>query len=95
MKPKRTWRVQVWFFLFLLVGAGIYVFYTEIRPVVIFGLRDDYAQAIPYQEVPVGLQSLKAEECGRCHEEIYREWKSSIHAQAFHDPFFSGVLEKG
>jgi len=94
MKPKRTWRVQVWFFLFLLVGAGIYVFYTEIRPVVIFGLRDDYAQAIPYQEVPVGLQSLKAEECGRCHEEIYREWKSSIHAQAFNDPFFQAYWKR-
>ena len=94
MKPKRSWRVRVWLFLILLVGIGVYVFYTEVRPVVIFGLRDDYAHAIPYQQVPLGLQSLKAEECGQCHEEIYQEWKSSIHAKAFHDPFFQAYWKK-
>ena len=94
MKPKRSWNIRIWFFLILLVGIGVYIFYTEVRPVVIFGLRDDYAHAIPYQQVPVGLQSLKAEECGRCHEEIYQEWKSSIHAQAFHDPFFQAYWKK-
>jgi hypothetical protein len=67
MKTKRSWHVQIWFFLILLLGIGIYIFYTEVRPVVIFGLREDYAHAIPYQQVPVGLQSLKAEEIGRAH----------------------------
>ena len=94
MKTKRSWHVQIWFFLILLLGIGIYIFYTEVRPVVIFGLREDYAHAIPYQQVPVGLQSLKAEECGQCHEEIYQEWKSSIHAQAFNDPFFQAYWKK-
>ena len=64
MAPKPTWRLKLWLFVILLMGIGVYVFYTEIRPTVIFGLRDDYAQAIPYQQVPVGLKSLKAEECG-------------------------------
>ena len=72
----------------LAVSGASYYFYAEIRPTVIFGLRDDYARAIPFQEIPVGLESLKAKECGRCHQEIYEEWKTSIHAHAYKDPFF-------
>lgn len=81
-------------FLILLMSIGLYVFYTEIRPTVIFGLREDYAQAIPYQQVPVGLKSLKAEDCGDCHQEIYEEWKTSIHAHAYTDPFFQAYWKK-
>lgn len=79
-----------------LVGAAAltYVYYTEIKPVVIFGLRSDYAHAIPFQAVPAGLDSLKAESCGTCHHEIYEEWKTSIHAHAFEDPFFQAYWNK-
>ena len=94
MKSKRSWGGKAWLLLLLVVGVGIYIFYTEIRPTVIFGLREDYAKPIPYQQIPVGLQSLKAEECGSCHVEIYEEWKSSIHAKAFHDPFFQAYWKK-
>jgi len=72
----------------------VYLFYTELRPTVIFGLRDDYARAIPYQKVPAGLKSLKAKECGRCHKAIFEEWKSSIHAHAYQDPFFQAYWKK-
>jgi hypothetical protein len=72
----------------------VYLYYTEIKPVVIFGLRDDYAHAIPYQKVPAGLVSLKAESCGQCHQEIYAEWKTSIHAHAYEDPFFQAYWKK-
>lgn len=77
------------------VLAGlVYLYYTEVKPVVIFGLRADYARAIPYQEVPKGLDSLTAESCGACHREIYEEWKSSIHAHAYDDPFFQAYWRK-
>ena len=83
----------------IMVGLGVvaglvYLYYTEVKPVVIFGLRSDYAQAIPFQKVPEGLTSLKAESCGQCHREIYAEWKSSIHAQAYQDPFFHAYWTK-
>lgn len=97
MKAPRLGRAGQWkifLILLLVLGAGIYIFYTEIRPTVIFGLREDYAHPIPYQQVPVGLQSLKAEECGSCHVEIYKEWKSSMHANAFRDPFFQAYWKK-
>jgi hypothetical protein len=88
----RTW----WLMLLGLGAAGglVYLYYTEVKPVVIFGLRSDYARAIPYQKVPEGLDSLKAESCGTCHKEIYEEWKTSIHAKAYDDPFFQAYWNK-
>lgn len=76
------------------VAGLVYLYYTEIKPVVIFGLRDDYAHAIPFQRIPDGLTSLKAESCGQCHREIYEEWKTSIHAHAYEDPFFQAYWKK-
>ena len=79
----------------LLIFAGLtYVYYTEVKPTVIFGLRSDYAHAIPYQKIPEGLTSLRAESCGSCHKEIYAEWKTSIHSQAYRDPFFHAYWMK-
>ena len=94
MSRRRRWKGKVFLLLVLLVAVSVYVFYTEIRPTVIFGLRDDYAQAIPFQKIPVGLTSLKAEDCGGCHKEIYEEWKTSIHAHAYEDPFFQAYWKK-
>ncbi len=48
-----------------LVGLLVYLYYTEVKPVVIFGLRDEYAHAIPFQKIPEGLTSLKAVSCGQ------------------------------
>ena len=39
-------------------------------------------------EVPEGVKGLSAEECGKCHPEIYREWAGSMHAKAWTDPYF-------
>ena len=77
-----------------LIGGLVYLYYTEIKPTVIFGLRSDYAHATPFQKIPEGLTSLKAESCGQCHREIYDEWKTSIHSQAYTDPFFRPIGTK-
>lgn len=78
----------------VILGGLTYLYYTEVKPTVIFGLRSDYAHAIPYQKVPEGLTSLKAESCGTCHTDIYNEWKTSIHSQAYKDPFFHAYWTK-
>ena len=95
-RRRRQGRHRLVLLLGVLVVASIAVFYvyTEIRPRVIFGLRDDYAHALPFQTVPAGLDSLKAEACGRCHQAIYEEWKTSMHAQAYTDPFFQAYWKK-
>lgn len=78
----------------LVVTGVVYLYLTEVKPTVIFGLRSDYAHAIPYQKIPEGLTSLTAESCGTCHTEIYNEWKTSIHSQAYKDPFFHAYWNK-
>lgn len=88
---RRAWKIVV---IAAALAGFIYLYYTEVKPVVIFGLRSDYARAIPYQTVPAGLDSLKAESCGSCHREIYEEWKTSVHARAFEDPFFQAYWKK-
>lgn len=57
-------------------------------------LTKSWEKPIPYQTPPEGLTSLSAEECGECHVEIYREWKASFHAQAWHDPQFQAEWAK-
>ena len=57
-------------------------------------LTEPWEQAIPSQPVPAGLASLSATECGQCHQDIYQEWKRSIHAQAFADPQFQAEWAK-
>jgi cytochrome c554/c'-like protein len=49
---------------------------------------------IPNQKVPQGLISLKAKDCGTCHQEIYREWQQSIHAMAYQDQQFQVEWKK-
>jgi len=53
MRHWRTIAVAV-----LAVLGAVYLYYTEIKPVVIFGLRSDYAHPIPFQKIPDGLTSL-------------------------------------
>ncbi|HEY7531267.1 MAG TPA: hypothetical protein VH681_00635 [Nitrospiraceae bacterium] len=94
-KTSRFLRLLSKILIGLVVVAGlVYLYYTEVKPTVIFGLRSDYAHAIPYQTIPDGLTSLKAESCGSCHTEIYDEWKASIHSQAYRDPFFHAYWTK-
>ena len=95
-RSRRRGRGRLYVLLGLLVAVPglFYYFYTEVRPTVIFGLRDDYAHAIPFQRVPAGLDSLSAESCGQCHQAIYEEWKTSIHAHAYRDPFFQAYWKK-
>lgn len=57
-------------------------------------LTKHWEKAIPNQNVPEGLTSLKAEDCGNCHREIYEEWKLSTHALAFKDMQFQAEWEK-
>lgn len=94
MIRRRRKRSAVLLLLLLLLPASVYYYYKELRPAVIFGLRSDYARAIPFQKTPIGLESLSAEECGKCHRDIYAEWKASIHAHAYQDPFFQAYWKK-
>lgn len=81
MKPKRIFELAA----LILITAFFYHRFT--RPLTFFEVTKDFERPMEVA-VPEGLSSLSAEECGLCHEEIYEEWKSSIMAQAWTEPYF-------
>lgn len=81
-------------FSFLLVVGFLAVIYLINQQTPIYQLNPNTAQFIPQQQVPEGLNSLKAQECGLCHIEIYQEWQQTLHAKAYHDPYFQAYLKK-
>jgi len=60
----------------------------------IFPLTNSWEMAIANQEIPEGLTSLSAEECGSCHQQHYEEWKLSTHAHAWNDLQFQAEIKK-
>jgi hypothetical protein len=74
-------------FIALVVSAAAFLAWRFVRPVNIFVVDERFERPIR-AAVPEGLGSLRAEECGGCHREIYREWAGSMHAMAWEDPYF-------
>ncbi|MCP3849550.1 MAG: hypothetical protein GY694_04835 [Gammaproteobacteria bacterium] len=77
----------------ILITLVLFVLFL-LNPKGIYELTSKTAQYIPHQTVPSGTLSLKAKDCGLCHEEIYQEWQTSLHSKAFIDPFFTAYLKK-
>jgi len=59
-----------------------------------YATRPPFERPLAAQRVPRGLSSLSSRECGRCHVAIYREWRQSVHAQAWSDLQFQAELGK-
>ena len=89
--PRKTLIVMA---LVLVSGAPVIFLYDHFRSRVIFGLREDFSKAVPYDTPVPGIPGIRAEQCGICHREIYQEWKTSYHAQAYVDPFFQAYWQK-
>ncbi|MEQ8276554.1 MAG: multiheme c-type cytochrome [Deltaproteobacteria bacterium] len=63
--------------------------------VAFYAAQPRFLQPVAYSEVPEGLPDLEAATCGKCHVEIYEEWKISTHARAWTDDAqFMAELEK-
>ncbi len=80
----------------LIIAAliAITLIYASFRQTLIYDLDQTTAVGVPYQEIPRGLASLKAKTCGSCHQEIYAEWRTSMHSAAYTDPFFQAYWRK-
>ena len=76
----------VWPLLTFLLAAG------ALAKVMILGYW--WENPLPYQAVPKGLASLRAADCGVCHQEIYQEWQVSTHAHALSDRQFQAEMHK-
>ena len=82
MKPRNS------ILLLLLLGLAVFLGWRFIRPMNIFIVSDAFENAISTTGTPEVLRSLRADECGACHPAIYEEWQTTIHSQAWTDPYF-------
>ncbi len=74
------------------LAAAAAVAAVALAKVRILGLW--FENPLPYQAVPAGLASLRAADCGVCHQEIYQEWTASTHAHARSDKQFQAEMAK-
>lgn len=65
----------------------LFLLWRFVRPLNIFVVDKKFERPIRI-ETPRGLNSVSAKECSGCHEDIYREWSKSMHANAWKDPYF-------
>jgi hypothetical protein len=59
-----------------------------IRPMNIFVVDERFAWPINTSQTPPLLGGLSAKECAACHKEFFEEWRTTIHSQAWTDPYF-------
>lgn len=78
-------RKQFIIILFIFISA--FFIWRFIRPLNIFVVHKKFERPV-HVDIPEGLSSISAKECGDCHEEIYGEWMESMHARAWVDPYF-------
>ncbi len=79
--------------LTLIVGIGVTVLlaflgWRFVRPMNIFVVTENFERPMDTSKLSTPPQALRADACGACHRKIYEEWKTSIHSQAWTDPYF-------
>lgn len=74
--------------ILLSILLAIVLTYRLVRPLQIFVISPEFELPVDTGPIPSGLVSLSAKSCGRCHAEIYKDWSTSMHANAWTDPYF-------
>lgn len=76
--------------LFVVLGTALIALlgWRLLRPLNIFVVAPAFERPIDTRQAPAMFETLRAEECGACHRDIYAEWRSTIHSQAWTDPYF-------
>ncbi|MDH3381050.1 MAG: cytochrome c family protein, partial [Gammaproteobacteria bacterium] len=80
-----TRRVLILVMLVVVIG---FLGWRFIRPMNIFVVSEAFEKPINTSIIPPPLETLHAEACAACHREIYDEWRTTIHSQAWTDPYF-------
>lgn len=74
--------------IMLLIGLIAFLAWRLLRPLNIFVVDDRFAWPVDTSRVPAVLGDLSAESCAGCHPDFYGEWRTTIHSQAWTDPYF-------
>jgi hypothetical protein len=72
----------------LVLLLAIFLVWRLIRPLNIFVVTEAFERPEDTSVIPQPLAGLGARECAACHQEFYDEWRTSIHSQAWTDPYF-------
>ncbi|MFQ5756622.1 MAG: multiheme c-type cytochrome [Acidiferrobacterales bacterium] len=72
----------------VLLALAIFLGWRFVRPMNIFVVSEAFERPLSTAEIPFPMQTLRAEECAACHQEFYQEWSTTIHSQAWTDPYF-------
>jgi len=81
-------KIRTRILLSLLLALAVFLGWRFIRPLNIFIVSDAFEGTISTTGAPDLLGTLRAEECGACHQDMYKEWQTTIHSQAWTDPYF-------
>ncbi|MFK5913727.1 MAG: hypothetical protein QM484_05060 [Woeseiaceae bacterium] len=76
------------FFVSILIILVIFLAWRFIRPMNIFVVDDRFAWPVDTSQTPAVLGKLSAKECAACHQDFYDEWQTTIHSQAWIEPYF-------
>ena len=72
----------------ILVALAVFLGWRFVRPINIFVVSEAFERPIPTDRAKGMFKTLSAEECAACHADFYAEWRTSIHSQAWTDPYF-------
>lgn len=75
-------------FTILIIALILFLGWRTFRPMNIFIITEAFERPIVTDNVPALFKTLRASECGACHRDIYNDWKTTIHSQAWTDPYF-------
>lgn len=59
-----------------------------VRPLNIFIVTPNFERPVDTSDAPAMFSSLRADECATCHREFFEEWRTTIHSQAWTEPYF-------
>jgi len=77
------------FFLYAALAAlTVFLAWRFVRPMNIFVVSEAFERPVDTSGIDPSLGTLRAAECGACHPDQYRDWKTTIHAAAWTDPYY-------
>jgi hypothetical protein len=77
-------KVLIVFIILFVVFLG----WRFVRPMQIFIVSPAFELPTDTSNAPAMFPTLRAEECATCHREFNDEWATTIHSQAWTDPYF-------
>ena len=75
-------------FIFTIAIGVAFIGWRLVRPMQIFVVSPAFEQPMDTSKAPAMFPTLSAGECATCHRDFFDEWSTTIHSQAWTDPYF-------